>query len=225
MIITKAELQTLIDAVHVQLRIGRAEFQNVITTVILAVRTGTEDILRQAYDSVATEDNGPVAGGPDYNETVPGMTAAEIIAEARSCGIKLGIDPAEAEAAVRKVFGISYTGGPASDPLGTELYPNTGGPAAGTVDPASQDTVTVSFLGPDTDPVPGMCIVTMPESFNRLPETVQQAILGQLDVAKSLCAACVVRYKKAGTFPAGTVKPGQTFREYATDLITRAAQN
>ena len=225
MIITKAELQTLIDAVRVQLRIGRAEFQNVITTVILAVRTGTEDILRQAYDSGATEDNGPVAGGPDYNAPVPGMTAEEIIAEARSYGIKLGIDPAEAEAAVRKVFGISYTGGPASDPLGTELYPNTGGPAAGTVDPASQDTVTVSFLGPDTDPVPAGCVVTLLASFNRLPETIQRATLGRLAVAKSLCAACVVRYNKAGTFPAGTVKPGQTFREYATDLITRAAQN
>ena len=225
MIITKAELQTLIDGVKIQLRIGAEEFRHLITTIILAVRTGTEPELCAAYDSVTSQEAAQTAGGPDYNAPVPGMTAEEIIAEARSYGIKLGIDPAEAEAAVRKVFGISYTGGPASDPLGTELYPNTGGPAAGTVDPASQDTVTVSFLGPDTDPVPGRCIVTMPESFNRLPETVQQAILGQLDVAKSLCAACVVRYDKAGTFPAGTVKPGQTFREYATDLITRAAQN
>ena len=216
MIITKAELQTLIDGVKIQLRIGAKEFHYLITTIILAVRTGTEPELCAAYDSVTSQEDAQTAGGPDYNAPVPGMTAKEIIAEARSYGLKLGVDPDAAEAALREVFGISDTGGPTSDPLGTELYPDeTPGP----------DTVTVSFLGPDTDPVPGRCIVTMPESFNRLPETVQQAILGQLDVAKSLCAACVVRYNKAGTFPAGTVKPGQTFREYATDLITRAAQN
>ena len=216
MIITKAELQTLIDGVKIQLRIGAEEFRHLITTIIFAVRTGTEPELCAAYDSVTSQEAAQTAGGPDYNAPVPGMTAEEIIAEARSYGIKLGIDPAEAEAAVRKVFGISYTGGPASDPLGTELYPDeTSGP----------DTVTVSFLAPDTDPVPEGCVVTMPASFNRLPASTQTAILGQLDVAKSLCAACVERYHKAGTFPAGTVKPGQTFREYATDLITRAAQN
>ena len=209
MIITKAELQTLIDGVKIQLRIGAEEFRHLITTIILAVRTGTEPELCAAYDSVTSQEDAQTAGGPDYNAPVPGMTAAEIIAEARSCGIKLGIDPDAAEAAVRKLFRL----------------PPTDGPAAGTVDPASQDTVTVSFLGSDTDPVPAGCVVTLLASFNRLPETIQRATLGRLAVAKSLCAACVVRYKKAGTFPEGTVKPGQTFREYATDLITRAAQN
>ena len=209
MIITKAELQTLIDGVKIQLRIGAEEFRHLITTIILAVRTGTEPELCAAYDRVTSQEAAQTAGGPDYNETVPGMTAEEIIAEARSYGLKLGVDPDKAEAAVREVFGIS----------------DTGGLAAGTVDPASQDTVTVSFLGPDTDPVPAGCFVKMPALFSELPETIQQATLGRLDVAKSLCAACVVRYKKAGTFPAGTVKPGQTFREYATELITRAAQN
>ena len=107
MIITKAELQTLIDGVKIQLRIGAEEFRHLITTIILAVRTGTEPELCAAYDSVTSQEAAQTAGGPDYNAPVPGMTAEEIIAEARSYGIKLGIDPAEAEAAVRKVFGIS----------------------------------------------------------------------------------------------------------------------
>ena len=209
MIITKAELQTLIDGVKIQLRIGAKEFHYLITTIILAVRTGTEPELCAAYDRVTSQEAAQTAGGPNYNETVSGMTAAEIIAEARSCGIKLGIDPDAAGAAARELFRL----------------PPTDGPAAGTVDPASQDTVTVSFLGPDTDPVPEGCVMTMPASFTRLPADTQKATLDRLDVAKSLCATCVTQYEKAGTFPAGTVKPGQTFREYATELITRAAQN
>ena len=209
MIITKTELQTLIDSVKIQLRIGAEEFRHLITTIMLAVRTGTEPELCAAYDSVTSQESAQTAGGPDYNAPVPGMTVEEIIAEARSYGLKLGIDPDKAKAAVREVFGIS----------------DTGGPAAGTVDPASQGTVTVTFLGPDTDPVPEGCIVTMPASFNRLPADIQKATAGRLDTVKALCATCVTRYKKAGTFPAGTVKPGQTFREYATELITRAAQN
>ena len=193
--ITKKELETLLASCAIQDKLQRDDFLEIMSLCRLAVSTGTVPEFLAAYETVNGQETaqGPAAGD-ESSETILNEIAS-VLAEMRAAGIS--------HPHVRP-----QTGGTASDPMGTESYP---------------DEVTVTFLGPDSDPVPAGCIVTMPVSFNRLPDETKNAILDKLDTAKSHIGDCAKRYRLTGTFPAGTVANGQTFREYADIVIKRAA--
>ena len=83
--------------------------------------------------------------------------------------------------------------------------------------------VTLEFFGPDEN-VPKGCTVKMPVRFNALPADEKSAILARLDTAKSILGTCIKQYEETGSLPPLVTRNGQTFREFATNLLNRSAE-
>ena len=194
MIVTRENIQTFIGALTIQDALPKDDFLHILTLTRIAMATDTIPELLAACDTTNAEEQ---ILPQTSAETPLQPTGADAFSTDRRNTVQAAVDQILAE---MRAAGIPI---PAPEP--------------------DAETIEMKFFGPESDPLPTGGFLVMPHSFRRLPKETQDAILKRVELATNLLGTCVKRYQETGTFPAGTVRNGQSFREYAADVIKRAA--